>query len=287
MKGRAINLTLKLAALGLCTSVATAWLAALFSISPTRTDYEGYDAPANNRDWAGSIQVGIQRRIGFQRRYFGYSWGTGPRRSSARAEYAQSTGARSVYWGVPKQGHISVSGAFEPSPASIDEAMTVEIVRELLLSFKGRDFSATQLPYNARWGRFQQWATSRDWDSLEQSTQGLEDAAGWPFPALWCAYDAPMSWEPAPRALTPVFGYSIDAGSAPSVVATVKALPLHPVWGGLALNTLIWGSVWFAGVSGVGAAKRGWRRRRQRCVGCGYDLRGAASVQCPECGRER
>jgi hypothetical protein len=283
---RMIRAVLMYGVLGLGTTVTIAWFSALIAVGPSQVVYEGFDASLSNRDWAGSIQIGTQRRFGFQRRCYGYSSMPGPKRSAERSEYQRSVGATHVNWGYPQKGRISVSGEFMPAPVSMEEVVR-QSVEEILLSLKAKNLTAAGVALTSRWGRFQQWTARRDWDALDNATQGLEDGAGWPFPALWCAYDAPMGWEPAPGALVPVYGLEIDAGRAPSVVATVRALPLHPVWGGLALNTLFWGTVWFAGVSGVGAAKRRWRRRRKRCVGCGYDLCGTASIRCPECGRER
>lgn len=45
----------------------------------------------------------------------------------------------------------------------------------------------------------------------------------------------------------------------------------------------------FVGLTGQSVAYPIWRRRRRRkrglCVGCGYDMRGATSTTCTECGR--
>jgi hypothetical protein len=65
-------------------------------------------------------------------------------------------------------------------------------------------------------------------------------------------------------------------------------IPLRPVWPGFAVNTAYWAMVlWFA-VADLRLVRRHIRRRRGRCVKCGYDLRGqpaeGAAPGCPECG---
>jgi hypothetical protein len=62
--------------------------------------------------------------------------------------------------------------------------------------------------------------------------------------------------------------------------------PTDPLWPGFLVDTAFWGGaafcVWWSGRGGAGFVRRGVRRRRGRCVGCGYELKGLAV--CPECG---
>ncbi len=60
-------------------------------------------------------------------------------------------------------------------------------------------------------------------------------------------------------------------------------LPIAPIWSGLVLNSLLFGSCLFLATRFVRRAIRRDRRRMKRCASCGYPL-GAASV-CSECGR--
>lgn len=64
-----------------------------------------------------------------------------------------------------------------------------------------------------------------------------------------------------------------------------ERLALRPVWGGLAVNTAVYGAAVFAGLCGVRAGRKAWvERRRKRaglCSGCGYPRERAV---CPECG---
>ena len=69
-----------------------------------------------------------------------------------------------------------------------------------------------------------------------------------------------------------------------------RALPRLPILPSFIINTLCYAAIWFGLFFGIGAIRR-WRRtirrRRARCVKCGYNLRGDFSVGCPECGWQR
>ncbi|UYV12611.1 MAG: hypothetical protein NCW75_15125 [Phycisphaera sp.] len=63
------------------------------------------------------------------------------------------------------------------------------------------------------------------------------------------------------------------------------ALPLLPLWPGFLLNTLFYAVLTFALVRTPRVLRRALRRRRGRCVGCGYDRDGLdTDAACPECG---
>jgi hypothetical protein len=73
----------------------------------------------------------------------------------------------------------------------------------------------------------------------------------------------------------------------------LHVLPLRPLWPGFALNTAVYGTIIFvlwsalaALWSAPGLVRRRVRKRRGRCIGCGYNLRGRGSAggPCPECG---
>jgi hypothetical protein len=59
-------------------------------------------------------------------------------------------------------------------------------------------------------------------------------------------------------------------------------LPVTPLWPGFLVDTAFWGGAAFVVWSVPGFVRRGARRRRGRCVRCGYELKGLAV--CPECG---
>jgi hypothetical protein len=120
--------------------------------------------------------------------------------------------------------------------------------------------------------------------------------AGWPLRAFRCTNDADVSiftrnsfmgigrsgLNPVPDGwLLPPF----SGGAA--VPGRWRAVPLRPMWLGLAGDVFILGAMWLVAIVGVSA----WRRRRRRvrgcCPWCGYDVRssGREGALCPECGR--
>ncbi|HZW08220.1 MAG TPA: hypothetical protein VFF65_13940 [Phycisphaerales bacterium] len=73
----------------------------------------------------------------------------------------------------------------------------------------------------------------------------------------------------------------LDRPWLPKNSVTGLPVPLQPLWGGLAVNTLLYGIPAWAVLFGPGAVRR-LRRRRSACVRCGYPLTGG--TVCPECG---
>ncbi len=80
-------------------------------------------------------------------------------------------------------------------------------------------------------------------------------------------------------------GYPIE----PWMVITPSAYDdelqlLTPIWSGFAINTVFYAAIlWMLWLSPF-VVRRFIRRRRGRCIKCGYDLRGAEHEACPECG---
>lgn len=74
----------------------------------------------------------------------------------------------------------------------------------------------------------------------------------------------------------------------PAAAGSVRTahLPIRPLPVGFAVNTALYSALIGLPVLGLPALRRSARRRRGRCLGCGYDLSGGTG-QCPECGRER
>jgi hypothetical protein len=63
------------------------------------------------------------------------------------------------------------------------------------------------------------------------------------------------------------------------------SFPLRPLWPGFLFNTLFYATIVAGIFVATGRIRRTLRRRRGRCVTCGYDRRGNPSGGCPECWR--
>jgi hypothetical protein len=71
----------------------------------------------------------------------------------------------------------------------------------------------------------------------------------------------------------------------------LDAVPLRPIWSGLAVNTLFYAAIW-AGIYAALVVPRRFVRevarfRRGACIACGYDLGYDFIHGCPECGWRR
>ena len=67
-----------------------------------------------------------------------------------------------------------------------------------------------------------------------------------------------------------------------------ERFPLRPIWPGFAINTVLYATIlWLLTLASI-ASRRFDRRKRGRCINCGYDLRGASGGGgvCPECGAQ-
>jgi hypothetical protein len=74
-------------------------------------------------------------------------------------------------------------------------------------------------------------------------------------------------------------GWRIEIGR------TIVQVPTTPLWPGFLANTLFYGAMVWALSQILLILRRRSRRRRGRCVRCGYNRAGlAAAVVCPECG---
>jgi len=61
-------------------------------------------------------------------------------------------------------------------------------------------------------------------------------------------------------------------------------VPILPVWGGLAVNSMVMGVPVLLIAIGARSVVRRRRRERGACEGCGYPLGGLGELPCPECG---
>jgi hypothetical protein len=113
---------------------------------------------------------------------------------------------------------------------------------------------------------------------------GVEDARGWPQPAMYS--DTIL----APRIGRSQFNTTINHGiliqrNPAQSGKPASTIPLRPIWPGFAIDAVFYGAMAFAFLFGPGIVRHSLRQRRGACVRCGYDLRGtAAPGVCPECG---
>ena len=63
-----------------------------------------------------------------------------------------------------------------------------------------------------------------------------------------------------------------------------RYLPVQPTFPGFFINTLSYALVLWLFWSAPFTTRRLFRKRRGRCISCGYDLRYAEHEVCPECG---
>ena len=66
---------------------------------------------------------------------------------------------------------------------------------------------------------------------------------------------------------------------------SVVTFPLHPIWPGFAVNTLLYATFLWLLIPGPFVLRRFLRVRRGLCPACAYDLRHGEHDACPECGR--
>ena len=118
-------------------------------------------------------------------------------------------------------------------------------------------------------------------DAQQPVQSTIARTAGWPAAALWQAQDrvsegAGWRWN--------------HRGSIPQPWGEAGArLPLAPFFPGFLLDTLFYAAPWWLILITPGAIRRFRRRRRGRCIRCGYDLAGLrpddnTTPTCPECG---
>ena len=61
-------------------------------------------------------------------------------------------------------------------------------------------------------------------------------------------------------------------------------VPIRLIWKGAAINSALFGWIYFCLLAFPGIVVRARRARRGRCGSCGYDLRATPRGRCPECG---
>jgi hypothetical protein len=113
----------------------------------------------------------------------------------------------------------------------------------------------------------------------------VDHATGWPALALWCQTDAASHR----NNLDPRWHGGIALGRAAGQGSFVlDALPMRPLWRGLAINSLFYASAWLLILLLLRGGRRYLARQRNQrfaCANCGYLRQGLpARACCPECG---
>jgi hypothetical protein len=113
------------------------------------------------------------------------------------------------------------------------------------------------------------------------------EARGFPFAAVWCAYDSPVG--PGKLAGKPTVHGGLlgpDTLRRPNSKAFSAAvvLPVRPIWRGLLTDCAIYGVLWWV-VLAAPRLRSYLRFQRGHCIRCNYNLSGLAPASpCPECG---
>ena len=132
------------------------------------------------------------------------------------------------------------------------------------------------LPNLPRWSRPSKTLSVADIASTPP--QG-ERAQGWPFLALRTKTTRSDRWW---------FGINLDTDdSSIANWSDLRVLALYPIIPGFAINTIFYAAILWGPTLGPFTARRMIRRKRGRCIKCGYDLRGDFSAGCSECGWRR
>ena len=135
----------------------------------------------------------------------------------------------------------------------------------------------------------------------------LADARGWPMLALYSRKDLTASAASAMSASggSTYVGSAYTSGSlspalssgfspmppVPTLPADLAAIPLRPIWSGLAIDALVFGGAllllrWLLTAPGRAMCELS-RMWHGRCIACGYDLGYDFVRGCPECGWRR
>lgn len=111
----------------------------------------------------------------------------------------------------------------------------------------------------------------------------VAEAHGWPSLSLqWSARTNRVSrlLPNEPRNAIRVAGRHVPFARYP----VDRLIPLLPIWPGFATNTIFYAAIlWLLGLCPF-TARRMIRRKRGRCIKCGYDVSHAPHNSCPECG---
>ena len=124
----------------------------------------------------------------------------------------------------------------------------------------------------------------------------IDDGRGWPLLAM--SSFSGLGVDPVADAFLAKSsdGFSVpDSLRSQPLFADIEAewfnrpiVPLRPIWAGFAINTIFYAAILWLLALVPFTVRRMIRRRRGRCIKCGYDLHGhSGGAVCPECGVPR
>ncbi len=192
-----------------------------------------------------------------------------------------------VAWSCIAAARTSGSKPF--APALSDSRWALDAPAELPVqsgvpSFSNQHFGVSRMSWQVRLWREQPRNAGDVEKTAERSyTVNLVDC-GWPMRSLWYRKfglepESPrpggaMAWLRRGVWLTP---------DTPGVRMFPMVLAIAPLWGGFAVNSLLYGALVAVPVMLPGAVRRAVRRRRGQCEACAYPI--GASAVCTECGK--
>ncbi len=110
------------------------------------------------------------------------------------------------------------------------------------------------------------------------------DARGWPCLSLWGGVRTPFrSGQPDEWVTAWAHPLMPDPPSAPRHFASMRWLPMHPIWPGFAINTVFYAAILWLLLAAPFALRRRSRIKRGLCPACGYQV--GTSPVCTECGK--
>lgn len=107
-------------------------------------------------------------------------------------------------------------------------------------------------------------------------------AHGWPFRALRISFEESRQENSFKTGIAVSPPTWLRGGPNPLGLYGERVLPLDPIWFGFAANTMLYASVIVVMTSGARRLRLVYRRRRGRCLACGYPM--GETDRCSECG---